>query len=269
MERRALSTPSGVIAYWRTPRKAARRPLVFLPGLTADHRLFDRQVESLGADFDVLVWDAPGHGESRPFKLDFTLMDKARWLRDILEREQIDRPILVGQSMGGYVAQCFMQRWPGAVRGFISIDSCPLQRRYVTGLEIALLRHTEGMYRAFPWRWLRRVGANGCAETEYGRDLMRAFIDSYSKSEYCALAGHGFRMLADAMAADLPYRIDCPALLICGERDHAGSARRYNAAWAKSTGFRLEWIAGAGHNANADAPDRVNELIRAFAEPLD
>ena len=31
-----------------------------------------------------------------------------------------------------------------------------------------------------------------------------------------ALAGNGFRMLADAIASDLPYPIDCPALLLCG-----------------------------------------------------
>ena len=41
----------------------------------------------------------------------------------------------------------------------------------------------------------------------------------------------------------------CPALLICGEKDHAGSCIRYNKAWHKKTGIRLEWIKDAGHNA--------------------
>ena len=43
--------------------------------------------------------------------------------------------------------------------------------------------------------------------------------------EYAGLAGFGYRMLAEAIKADLPYRISCPALLICGEKDKAGSAK--------------------------------------------
>ena len=46
--------------------------------------------------------------------------------------------------------------------------------------------------------------------------------------EYARLAGFGYRMLAEAIKADLAYHISCPALLICGEKDKAGSAQSYN-----------------------------------------
>ena len=39
---------------------------------------------------------------------------------------------------------------------------------------------------------------------------------------YAQIAGHGFRILAEAMEKDLPYEIKCPSLLICGIKDHAG-----------------------------------------------
>ena len=64
-------------------------------------------------------------------------------------------------------------------------------------------------------------------------------MDSYSPAEYAALAAHGFRMLADAMEANLPYRIDCPALLFCGVHDRAASTKRYNRAWSAGEGFLL------------------------------
>ncbi len=75
-------------------------------------------------------------------------------------------------------------------------------------------------------------------------------------------------MLADAMAADLPYEIDCPALLICGERDRAGSTKRYNRAWHKFSGIDIAWIKQAGHNSNCDQPEAVNALIRGFRQSL-
>ena len=97
---------------------------------------------------------------------------------------------------------------------------------------------------------------------------MRHMMDGYTHSEYAALAGHGFRMLADAIASDLPYPIDCPALLLCGSRDQAASTRRYNRAWAKTTGLPLVWVPHAGHNSNTDNPAFVNQQIDAFVRRL-
>ena len=264
MTEKILETALGPIHYWMTDVVPARETLVFLPGLTADHHLFDKQIEAFEKEYNLLTWDAPGHAASRPFRLDFSLMDKAVWLHAILEREGLSRPVLIGQSMGGYVAQCFMEKFPGEAAGFISIDSAPLKRSYATGAEIRLLKKTEPMYRVFPWKLLQKIGADGCAVTGYGKSLMRRFLDSYTKDEYCRLSGHGMKLLAEAMEADLPYVIDCPAVLICGEKDHAGSAKSYNRRWAKKEGLPLYRIKDAGHNANTDKPEEVNRIIRDF-----
>ncbi len=268
MTERTFETSSGTIHYWVNEIRPDRKTLVFLPGLTADHRLFDRQIEAFDQEYNILTWDAPGHAASRPFQLDFSLMDKATWLHEILVKEGIAHPVLIGQSMGGYVSQCFIERFPGEAAGFVSIDSAPLKRQYVTGAEIWALKRTEPMYRAFPWKILRRLGVDGCSKTKYGRALMEQFIDSYTKDEYCRLAGHGMKMLADAMEADLPYVIDCPEVLICGEKDQAGSAKSYNRRWAKKEGLPTYWIRDAGHNSNTDKPEEVNRIIREFVLKL-
>mgnify|MGYP004464450743 FL=1 len=79
MERLAYRTPQGDIAYWVSREGRPDRPwLVFLPGLTADHRLFNPQIAAFEGKANFLVWDAPSHGESRPFELTWTLDDLAR-----------------------------------------------------------------------------------------------------------------------------------------------------------------------------------------------
>ena len=88
------------------------------------------------------------------------------------------------------------------------------------------------------------------------------------KRRYAKLSGHGFRMLAEAMEADLPYEIKCPALLICGEKDQAGSCIRYNRAWHKQTGIPIHWIKNAGHNSNTDQPEVVNGLIEELVKQV-
>ena len=53
-------------------------------------------------------------------------------------------------------------------------------------------------------------------------------VTSLLDVKFFSFAGFGYKMLAEAVKADLPYHISCPALLICGERDKAGSAKSYN-----------------------------------------
>ena len=264
-------TDCGPIHY-RVGREAAQDApqLVFLPGLTADHRLFDKQIAHFAGKLPLFVWDAPGHAASWPFALTFTLEDKARWLEEILQREGFGEPVIVGQSMGGYVGQAYAQRYPDRLRGFVSIDSAPLQREYVTAAEIWLLKRMEPVYRRYPWKALLKSGTEGVATSTYGRQLMREMMMVYDgdQERYAKLAGHGMRILAEAMEADLPYAIKCPALLICGEKDHAGSCIRYNRAWHRKTGIPIAWIRGAGHNANTDAPELVNALIEDFLGKL-
>lgn len=79
---------------------------------------------------------------------------------------------------------------------------------------------------------------------------------------------HGFKILAEAIEADLAYEVSCPALLICGEKDKAGFTKRYNSVWSTQDALPIKWIPGAGHNSNTDRPDIVNSAIREFLEAV-
>lgn len=271
MKEKTFETPCGTIHYWIGETNEKPSPqLVFLPGLTADHRLFDKQIEYFEGKYTVFVWDAPGHAASRPFELDFDLNDKAVWLNGILDSEGYFDPVIIGQSMGGYVGQMYSELFPDKLKAFISIDSAPLQREYVTKLEISLLMKMEPVYRKYPWKSLLKSGSKGVSVTEYGQTLMYEMMMTYDGDQeyYAKLSGHGYRMLAEAYETDLKYSIKCPALLICGKKDRAGSCIRYTKAWHKKTGIPVEWIENAGHNSNTDAPETVNRLIEELVSNL-
>ena len=159
MKKQIYRTPCGDIHYWVSKEaENSDVQLVFLPGLTADHRLFKKQIRYFIGRYPIFVWDAPGHASSWPFRFDFGLMDKARWVDEILVKEGFDQPIIVGQSMGGYVGQAYAQLFPEKLKGFVSVDSAPLQRRYLTAAEIWLLKRMEPVYRHYPWRSLLKAG---------------------------------------------------------------------------------------------------------------
>ena len=268
METKRYHTTFGEIHYWISRSGGDRPWMVFLPGLSADHTLFEKQLLYFADRYSCLVWDAPGHGQSRPFALEFSMDDLAEYLHEILEAEGIHAPVLVGQSLGGYIAQAYIAKYPGRVSGFVSIDSCSLSRKYYTSLELALLKKTKGMYMSIPWKLLLEWGISGTAVTVYGRELMRKMWSVYQKEEYCDLADHGMRILAQAVESRPEYPISCPVLLLCGEKDNAGSAKNYNRRWARQDGHRLVWLKGAGHNSNTDVPELTNQLIENFAGNL-
>ena len=169
MIERTINTSYGSIHYWINASGTCAEPqLAFLPGLTADHRLFDRQIEFFEGRYPIFVWDAPGHASSYPFEMSFSLEDKARWLNDILMAEGFNNPVIIGQSMGGYLGQMYSQLYHEKLQGFISIDSAPLQRKYLTGTELWLLKRMEPVYRHYPWKLLLKQGSDGVATSDYG-----------------------------------------------------------------------------------------------------
>lgn len=264
-EEKVYRTAKGDVHYWLTydAEDQSRKWMVFLPGLTAEHHLFDAQIAYFQKDYNCLTWDAPAHGESRPYQLDFTLEEVTYVLHDILSREGIVFPIMIGQSYGGYITQMYVSLFPMSVQAFVSVDSCSLKRKYNANWMIASLKHTEWMYRLIPWKllvpWSLSIATSAAGKQNYKEAIM-----AYPKAEFCKLCGRGFASVAEAMEQKRDYTMDCPVLLLCGSKDAAGYTKKLNQAWSKGEGYRLVWVEGAGHNSNIDSPEVVNSFIEDF-----
>ena len=270
MIERVYTSLRGEIHYWTNVERTTPVTLVFVPGLTFDHSLFDRQIEFFKDRYRILVCDAPTLAAYWTSDLSFTMRDFAMWLDNILLWEEINAPVIIGHSLGGCVGQMYAQLFPDKLKGFIAIDSVPLQRGYLSDVDIWMLKRRENLFRIFPWKALLKRCAKYVASSEYGRSVMRDILMKYEgeRSRYARLAGHSIRIMAEAMDEDLPYEIQCPALLICGEKDRVGYCRRINKAWNKKTGIPIEWVRGAGHNSNTDNPGAVNTIISEFLKTL-
>lgn len=263
-------TDLGVIQYQVSKVSSAHAPwLVFLPGLTADSTLFKYQLEAFLGRANLLVWDAPAHGQSRPFPLSFSLADLATWLQQIFLSEGVTQPILIGQSMGGYLSQVFMQKFPGVVRAFVSIDSAPILRSFYSDRGLWLLKHSSSFLSPMPWSVLQAATVRGCATTPLGRENMALILKQYAAREYVQLAAFGYRIIAQAIEQASLEELPVPTLLICGTKDRAGEIRKLNQRWSLVSGLPIVWVKGAGHNSNVDNPTAVNQAITEFLMSLE
>lgn len=251
----------GKVHYFMSNSFDIEKPtLVFLHGLTADHRLFEKQVAYFKSRCNLIVWDAPAHGKSRPY-VDFTYFNAAEDLKGILNENAISSAVLIGQSMGGYVSQSFILRYPQMVSAFIAIDSCPYGESYYSKSDKWWLRQVEWMSHLIPLKAMKKAVAKQCTRNDYAYKNMLTMLEPYEKNELCHLMGVGYAgFLGDNCDMDIP----CPTLLLAGQFDKTGKVLSYNRAWTEKTGFPLRLIANAAHNSNADNPDAVNKEIELF-----
>lgn len=94
-------------------------PVVLIHGLTFDRRSWRLPIELLGGRVRTIAVDLPGHGESRgiPSSLD----DVADQIHAVVVDRSVDRPVVVGHSIGGRIALVYASRYP--VRAVVVVDS--------------------------------------------------------------------------------------------------------------------------------------------------
>lgn len=112
MNHRTISGMGGIVHYWISrPETTCKGAIVFTHGLTADHTMYEKQIEFFKDEYIVILWDVPLHGLSMPYE-GFSYECAAKDLHTILEQEAIEKVSLVGMSMGGYPSQVFVALYP-------------------------------------------------------------------------------------------------------------------------------------------------------------
>ena len=63
-----IETADGKVYYWVSENMIKdRKNLFFLHGMTGDHTMFAQQYEYFNDKYNIILWDTPAHGKSRPF----------------------------------------------------------------------------------------------------------------------------------------------------------------------------------------------------------
>jgi pimeloyl-ACP methyl ester carboxylesterase len=266
---RWLRTPAGLEAhvverqgcplhFWTGGRPGA--PWVaLLHGATMDHRMFNAQVPALLADYRVLVWDARGQGQSQPMGDAFSLELCAEDLVAIMDHLGAGPAVLVGQSLGGYIAQVAYLRHPRRVQAMAVVGTTCIALPYSTW-EIVALRASLPLFRLWPYGSLQRTTARATAIRPDVQAYAREAIGQIGRQDFIAI------WQAISVAVDrrgLPgHRIQVPLLLTHGQHDRTGSIRRQAPAWAAyEPDVHYVVIPDAGHNANQDNPEFFNRVL--------
>ncbi|MEM8969566.1 MAG: alpha/beta hydrolase [Bacteroidota bacterium] len=264
MDEKHVTSARGKTHYWIKINDAnpSTDCVVFSHGLTADHTLFDKQVDFWSTAYTIITWDMPLHGESRPYE-NFTLGHAAAELKVILAAEKIEKCILIGQSAGGYVSQVFIREYPKMVSAFIGIGTTPLGAKNYKKSDLFWLKHFSTIARWYPYRWYCRAAAKVATHTEAAR---QNFYQALVKLGKAAMLKATKQVYSDFLRIQTDTEFSCPVLLVIGEHDTTGLVRAYNQQWAERSGFPLVEITEAAHNANFDNSEDFNRVVKDFLD---
>jgi 3-oxoadipate enol-lactonase len=98
-------------------RHGQGKPLVLLHGYPLDHRIWDDLIPYLEMDFDILLPDLRGFGQSTANENGYTLSDMAEDIAELLQHLELPKAVIVGHSMGGYVSLAFARSFPENIFG--------------------------------------------------------------------------------------------------------------------------------------------------------
>src|SRR5215469_11156927 len=101
------------------------RPIVFLHGIGGSARAWTPQLESFArAGLHPVALDLPGFG-ARPPVATMQFVELAADVEAAIAHRDLDRPVLVGHSFGGMVAQTCIRRRPHGYRALVLTGTSP------------------------------------------------------------------------------------------------------------------------------------------------
>lgn len=251
---------NGITTFYRRSGGAGP-PVVLLHGLTDNGACWTRLARSLEADYDLVMPDARGHGRSTVPASGYSPEERAADVIGLIDALGLDRPVLVGHSMGGLTAALVAAEAPARIRGavledpsFVSAEAwaAPRRREWAAQHEATLALSEEQLIargRAENPRWPDEI-LPPWARAKLETSLKVFDWLELPPSDYAAIVG----------------RLGVPTLLVTGEPALGAlvSDELATELSARNPLLRVAHIPGAGHCIRYEQADSFADIVKTF-----
>jgi pimeloyl-ACP methyl ester carboxylesterase len=237
--------------------------IVFIHGAAFDHSVWQWQSRYLAHHgFSVLAVDLPGHGRS-PGALRATIEDWSRWVASFIEAAGLERPALVGHSMGSLIALQTALEHPERVSKLALVGtSTPMP---VGEAFLAAARENSPAALDMEAVWGHSRLSQLAQSPVPGVSLLGASRRLNGRSKPGALAAaleacSRYRASTQALNA-----LQVPTLVVAGRRDQMTSFKAGKAVAGEIPGARFVAL-DAGHSMMSEAPRELLAALKEFLE---
>jgi len=269
---KTLDVPGGKMAY---EVAGEGRAVVLLHEGIADRRMWDREFPLLARAHRVARYDLRGYGDSTPATSDFY---PVRDLMALLDHLHLDRPLIVGPSMGGKIALDLVLAHPEKVGGLLLVAPgySGMDYDHVPGGK-ATFERDEQLSKAASDAWtaghldeatehLRQLWAS--ALTGSSLELFRTMVRDNAKEVFEERSGQHERRDGAAAAGRLK-EIHVPTLILVGDRDNPAMPHCANFLGRGIAGATVQLVPGADHLLNLSAPQAFDTALPIILSRID
>lgn len=243
-------------------RKEEKIPLVLVHGFPLDSSMWAAQKKHFGKKLEVFCPDLPGFGKNEK-RAPKTIEGFARGIKAFFAEEKIERAIVAGFSMGGYVVQAFYEMFPKLVEVLILVDTRAAadSEEGKAGRDKAIRSLDEEGVAFFAETMPRRLlSEEGNRNEKLVKNVRKIIMKQKSESVKNALIAMRDRKDRSALLR----RIDVPALFVCGEEDSFTPSEEMIEMANQTRGCSFSLVKGAGHLSNMENPDDFNFALEDF-----
>ncbi len=245
-----------------------KKPVVFVHGFPYDHTMWDKQVEELSSKYFCVSYDIRGLGESTVGDGQFTMEGFVDDLESIITELKLDKPVLCGLSMGGYISLRAIERMQEKFSAVILCDTRSdadnndgKQKRAAAIKRI----NTEGLA-PFARDFITNCYADFYKQN-HKYELEKRIINS-SAFNPTGVKGSLLAMISRNDTTEFLSQIKIPALVLCGEMDALTPPTVMKAMADKINGATFVVIKNSGHMSPIENPKEVNAAIKEFLQKL-
>lgn len=246
--------------------------VVLLHAFPCDHRMWGHQESGLrAAGWRVLVPDLPGFGSSALPSANPSLREVVDVLAADLFELGVDRMVLGGLSVGGYLAMEWLRRHPEMLAGIALCDTkattdAPAARQGRVDMAAAVETDAAGPAALLRERMLPViVGSTTHAERPDVVALVEAWIDA---ADPATIAWYQRAMAAREDSLVTLAETDSPALVVWGEEDSMSDRHEQHLMLEALRDARFAPIASAGHLSAIENPEAVTAELVAFVQAV-
>ena len=239
-------------------------PIVFVHGFPFDHLMWQKQTDELSKNYFCVTYDIRGLGESPAENGQFTIESFVDDLEIIIGDLSLDKPILCGLSMGGYISLRAVERMTNKFSSLILCDTKSSADDNEGKLKraAAIKQINAGDFENFISAFV-----TNCFGVEFIRTKKEEFNAVINRSKKNEPVGVKGCLLAMAGRTDTTHnlsKISIPTLIICGEEDKLTPPAVMKSMSDQITNSKFVLIKNCGHMAPIEHPQIANDAIKEF-----
>lgn len=247
-------------------------PVILLHGFGETNAVWKNQVKVLSKICNLIVLDLPGSGKSPLMELQsrkLTIVNLADAVYAIIKKENFDKCIMLGHSMGGYITLAFAEKYPGRLKAFGLVhstafaDSKEKKQIRLKGIDVI------EKYGSYAFLKTTQPGLFSAGFKKKHPEIVNDLIEEGRSSAKKSLQQYYYAMMNRPARTSVLKDNKLPVLFVMGTEDNAAPLNDVLQQVHLPVKTYIHILKNTGHMGMLEKPLQLNRILKDFIHEMD